>query len=214
MPACLDCQFLRNDECISSGRSPIRRCINAIISLRAPEMFGDVLEVGYGVNRGFRNSIRKQSGCVWHGIDPRWDYPERNAPRASVASIPFTAGRFDCVYCGQSMEHWHEHGVDLVSGLKEIRRVLKPGGMLYVNVPMLSHGPDMLISGGEKEFVKEFENAGFSIFLVEEWRKFHYPLSPYRAWKRKVDSRVSEGGRAVGQRIPSTYILEIIATKW
>lgn len=213
MPNCLDCLFLRNNECISSGKSPIRKCINAIISVRIPEMFGDVLEVGYGVNRVFRNSVKKQEGCVWHGIDPRWDRPERNAPRGSVAGIPFADGRFECVYCGQSMEHWHEHGVDLVSGLKEIRRVLKPGGRLYVNVPMLSHGPDMLISGDKEEFVKEFKRAGFSTILVEEWRRFHHPLPPHHAWRREVEAKVVMGSCAVGQLVPSSYILEVIAIR-
>jgi ubiquinone/menaquinone biosynthesis C-methylase UbiE len=48
--------------------------------------------------------------------------------RASVSALPFADGRFDLVTAVETQYFWP----DLVNDMKEIRRVLKPGGTLVV----------------------------------------------------------------------------------
>jgi SAM-dependent methyltransferase len=45
--------------------------------------------------------------------------------------LPFAARSFDLVICNHSLEHFH----DAPGTIREIRRVLKPGGRLFVTVP-------------------------------------------------------------------------------
>lgn len=51
--------------------------------------------------------------------------------RGSGLSLPFADASFDCVICAEVLEHVPEYG----AMLGEIRRVLKPGGVLAVSVP-------------------------------------------------------------------------------
>lgn len=50
---------------------------------------------------------------------------------ADALALPFAAGSFDRVICSEVLEHIP----DYVAALKEIHRVLKPGGTLSVSVP-------------------------------------------------------------------------------
>jgi SAM-dependent methyltransferase len=47
------------------------------------------------------------------------------AQQGTVEVLPFADGQFDCVFSRYSAHHWR----DLRSGLREARRVLKPGGI-------------------------------------------------------------------------------------
>lgn len=57
---------------------------------------------------------------------------------ASGLSLPFADGSFDHVICSEVLEHIH----DYQSVLREIHRVLKPGGLFAVSVPRF--GPEWL----------------------------------------------------------------------
>jgi SAM-dependent methyltransferase len=51
--------------------------------------------------------------------------------RASVYDLPFDDGAFDCVIISEVLEHLHDER----EALREMSRVLRPGGMLAVSVP-------------------------------------------------------------------------------
>src|SRR5437588_12023292 len=51
--------------------------------------------------------------------------------QADASRLPFAAGAFDAVICNHTVEHF----VDLDLALKEIGRVVKPSGALFVSVP-------------------------------------------------------------------------------
>lgn len=55
---------------------------------------------------------------------------------ASVAKLPFESGRFDVVTAVETHYYWPS----LVDGLKEIHRVIKPGGSAIVIAEAYSHG--------------------------------------------------------------------------
>ncbi|MEI8358020.1 MAG: class I SAM-dependent methyltransferase [Deltaproteobacteria bacterium] len=51
--------------------------------------------------------------------------------RASGYELPFASGAFDCVIVSEVLEHLH----DDARALREVSRVLRPGGVLAVSVP-------------------------------------------------------------------------------
>jgi len=90
-----------------------------------------VLDLGCGAG-----SLRTQlAGLNVIGVDVDPKELARNRGLSSVCaesrSLPFASGSFDFVICHHSLEHFR----DAVSVIREIRRVLKPQGRLFVSVP-------------------------------------------------------------------------------
>ncbi len=106
--------------------------------------------------------------------------------KGSAYSLPFPNDTFDLVVCSEVLEHLHEYD----DAVKEIFRVLKPGGKFYASVPaswpekicwLLSKDYQNQPGGhlrifNQKKLVKEIEESGFK-FLSSE--KFHAIHSPY-----------------------------------
>jgi SAM-dependent methyltransferase len=72
-------------------------------------------------------------------LEPRTRRPE-NFIQADAARLPFPAQSFDAVISNHSLEHI----CDLGDSFKEIRRVIKPEGLLYVAVPDATTRTDRL----------------------------------------------------------------------
>jgi SAM-dependent methyltransferase len=67
-------------------------------------------------------------------IDLNYPFPENvdlMLQRGDLTSLAFCKGAFDLVYC----YHVLEHVPDPITVLKEIHRVLKPGGVLFIGFP-------------------------------------------------------------------------------
>lgn len=64
-------------------------------------------------------------------LQETWDYTALDYV-CDITAIPVEAGRFDAVICTEVMEHLP----DPVAALKELVRVLKPGGCLLITVPL------------------------------------------------------------------------------
>ncbi len=106
--------------------------------------------------------------------------------KGSAYDIPFPDNFFDLVICSEVLEHLHEYN----DAVKEMHRVLKPGGKLYASVP--ASWPEKICwnlskdyqnqPGGhlrifdQKGLVSEIQEEGF-IFLSSE--RFHAIHSPY-----------------------------------
>ncbi|WGI75379.1 methyltransferase domain-containing protein [Sinorhizobium meliloti] len=71
------------------------------------------------------------------GQNPNIDYydcdlaKERATHQVDITQIPFENGKFDRIICS----HVLEHVPDDRKGMRELRRVLKPGGVAYIMVP-------------------------------------------------------------------------------
>jgi len=99
--------------------------------LRELSPLNRVLDLGCGAG-----SLRTQlAGLNVIGVDVDPKELARNRELSSVCaesrSLPFASGSFDFVICHHSLEHFR----DAVSVIREIRRVLKPQGRLFVSVP-------------------------------------------------------------------------------
>ena len=106
--------------------------------------------------------------------------------KGSAYELPFEDNTFDLIVCSEVLEHLHEYN----DAIKEIYRVLKPGGKFYASVP--ASWPEKICWRLSKDYqnqpgghlrifnqgnlVSEIENLGFK-FLFSE--KFHSIHSPY-----------------------------------
>lgn len=176
------------------NRSELRKALMTILErdLRSVKK-KRVLEIGCG-SWDFAKKILDKNGCEWHGVEPV-DMGGKNLTivKGSVKDIPYHNNSFDIVLCNQTMEHWFEYNVSLNKALKEIHRVLKPGGVLMINAPIHKHGDPRFLKGElskiRKVFIRKlwklvlFERV-FSVLKVQDWKriaskgifsKFGYP---------------------------------------
>lgn len=101
---------------------------------------GRLLEIGYG-SGVFMPELARHAGELF-GIDPhpmptevetvlRNHGVQASLLSGSAESLPYADDFFDCVVSVSAMEYV----VDIESGCREIRRVLKPGGRLVLATP-------------------------------------------------------------------------------
>ncbi len=114
-----------------------------------------VLDAGCGGGRHLCESFRT-AGVDVAGVDLKWDdlckargYLNLMAgetsgrwvvAQADVTKLPFADGSFDIVVCSEVLEHIEDNR----TAVRELVRVLKPGGDLVVTVPRLWAGEDLL----------------------------------------------------------------------
>jgi len=90
--------------------------------------------------------------------------PEANSVQADAARLPFADAAFEAVICNHGLEHFPE----LDSALREIGRVLAPGGALFLTVPDAGTLTDRcyrFLAGGGGH-VNRFRSAGEVIGIV------------------------------------------------
>jgi SAM-dependent methyltransferase len=219
MPICRKCQWFNKDvsDCHAPGYDSelrrvtlMRRCIFGAITENLNLINGKVLEVGHGKVFFLRKRVKRKKS-FWYGLEPRWagGEPQNKMFDGTVSKMPFDNTFFDCVVCSQSIEHWHEFGDTIESGLKEIYRVLKPSGLLFIDVPIHSHGSRIFIIGNMNEIKNIFDKTKWEIIKFEERRKIYEPLKelPTELKYRKYAIENS------GQIIPSEWILNIVVKK-
>ena len=147
----------------------------------APSRGERVLDLGCGTGR----ALQIVDGAI--GADLSLEML-RQAPAGRVAGaraedLPFRTGTFDAVLCTNSFHHYP----DPLSTLREIRRVLRPGGRAALVDPNLDHPLARLtIYGGEAlvfgmgdvhlhsahAWVQMCSAAGFARRTVEPLREF------------------------------------------
>jgi len=95
-----------------------------------------LLNVGCGTG-GFNELARRAGADAW-GVDASSEavtIAALRVPRrilcATAEELPFPAARFDVVYCYSTLEHVADAG----RAVREMARVLRPGGALYIHTP-------------------------------------------------------------------------------
>lgn len=92
-----------------------------------------ILDVGAGEGALVERYLER--GWDILGVDSA--YESRHVKRADLLSLPFDSGAFDAALCLDVLEHVEL--MDQPKALREIARVLKPGGSLLMSVPNLAH---------------------------------------------------------------------------
>jgi SAM-dependent methyltransferase len=118
-----------------------KKRVRSIFEWLEPDDGKTILDCGCG--RGFYlKMFRTVSNCRLVGLelDPEivvkgWDHvrglPDIVITRAGIYEMPYASGTFDGVILSEVLEHIDED----VRGLREIWRVLKPGGVVAITVP-------------------------------------------------------------------------------
>jgi SAM-dependent methyltransferase len=176
-------------ECGVPFGSPLRKCVVAATEAHLRATGGlRVLELGYA-RRSYGKRIVELAGGQWTGVEPLVE--RGRTPRLGsggyghAGEIPFPDATFDVVFGNQSFEHWEEPLPDgtrppsYAACLAEIRRVLRPGGRLYLDAPIHLHGHEMFVAGDVARIVALFEPALWAGVVAERWRYDHAPLPRY-----------------------------------
>jgi ubiquinone/menaquinone biosynthesis C-methylase UbiE len=119
---------LWTDELIEmAGLNPQARildvaCGTGIVARRAAQRMGNVASItGLDSNDG----MLQVAQTLWDGRQPSIDWR-----KGDVAALPFPNQAFDTVFCQQGLQFFP----DRLAALKEIHRVLAPGGRLAISV--------------------------------------------------------------------------------
>ena len=127
------------------------KCAAWVIDLLGIQPHDRVLEVGFGPGVGIELLARSVSGGYVVGVDPSEGMVEQATARnvkaiesgrvdlryGSVERLPFEDNTFNKALAINSMQVWP----DAVAGLREMRRVMKPGGRIALGFTPYSGQP-------------------------------------------------------------------------
>lgn len=140
------------------------------INVMQPDDSDMILEIGFGTGKFFNKLFSRADGLQVNGIDfseAMVETAEKHnsdaissgklkIKQASSDALPFPDQSFDKVFCNMVIYFWDQPE----NHLKEIRRVLKPGGTFYTG-----------IRTRESMLVFPFVEYGFNLYTTEEWEE-------------------------------------------
>lgn len=179
----------------------LRRNLIAAADIRAPEPAARLLDAGCGTGGLLAALVGARSAAASFGIDRDGlaarlarDKSRRPTTQASVDDLPFRDGAFDLIFSADVLCH---RGVRVERALSEMRRCLRPGGTLIVNLPAyqwLYSAHDRAVDNvrrfGRGEVVRLLAGAGFAAIRASYWNTLLFPLMVLR--------RLLPGGGEVG----------------
>ena len=118
------------------GTGGILDAVIAKIRDFAPRFSGDYLDVGSGNGELIDRVLREFAGVKPHACDYRGDLLAIDGMSADVANLnhdplPYPDNSFDLVTCTEVIEHLEHYR----AALREMARVLRPGGVLIITTP-------------------------------------------------------------------------------
>ena len=153
-----------------------------------------VLDLGCGTGGMLAALKRLRPRWTTHGVDLSAEAvrfcEERGLERiqqGDAAALPHADGSFDAVLCLDALYH---EAIGEERAMREIRRVLRPGGVAVINVPALHclHGPHDKVVCGARRYTRgrELELLHFGNLQVETlhfWNAWLFlPLLLWRNW--------------------------------
>ena len=163
------------------------RAVHARLLDALTEQPGPILDAGCGTG-GFLALLRRARpsqetfGLEWHALAACLAAEKSGRPiaRGSINTLPFAAGVFGTVIATDVLCH---AAVDPPAALAEVRRVLRPGGRLIVNMPAfmaLMSAHDTAVHNIRRQTAREtramLEAAGFRIVRLGYWNGLLLPL--------------------------------------
>lgn len=122
--------------------------------------------------------------------------------QADLEALPFPEGSFDAVVLGEVLEHVK----DDAKGLAEVRRVLRPGGLLAASVPAnpARFGPSDVWAGHHRRYTREglvrlCAEAGLEVERCVPWGFPFSALYHRHVYERHLERRGTAAPSA-GQR--------------
>lgn len=201
---------------------------------------GTMLDLGCGEGRHIFGLMEKFPDLKCIGLDPHIESLDKafeglkflesisntktNFLSGSAYSLPFSDDSFDLVVCSEVLEHLH----DYKDAIKEINRVLKPGGQFLASVPaefpekicwLLSEAYQNQPGGHlrifkKNELIKEVAEHNFSF---ESSQRFHSIHSAYwwlrcLFWKSQESNIIIKGYKKMLERhiLKKPFFLDLI----
>jgi len=115
----------------------------------------------------------------------------RKIAQASITNIPFKSESFDIVFSFELVTQTPDETHD--AAIREMYRVLKPGGFLFIRVPAFmwlwsSHDEELEVRYRytREELAKRLSDAGFSIEWTSYANVFLFPVILFRRFLKRV----------------------------
>lgn len=139
-----------------------------------------------------------------------------NVTQASILAIPFPDNTFDLVYSADVLNALGD-GRD-TAGLREIYRVLKPGGRLFVNLPaypFLRSEHDAAAAVLHRytgpELRRKLKTAGFRIRRLSHWNLILFPIVLTVRLARRQGANLDDSQAHSDIQIPALAINQALA---
>jgi SAM-dependent methyltransferase len=176
---------------IRAGRTVFRSLANVTLAAMWPPLHGTVLDLAAGDGSGAVRRLSPQA--TWVGLD-LFHRPDVRAD--ADAPLPFRDSCLDAAVC-----MWFLYmSVDPVAVLREIRRVLKPGGSALVGTPLVfsvNPEPRDLWRFTDEGLHRIFRKAGFGRVDVVpfggRWTSAAYLVEPFLRPRGLVLAPVARG---------------------
>lgn len=128
---------------------------------------GTGFAVGYAASltgdKGYFCGIDLSSKMIEKAIENSQGFHNVHFYKANVESMPFEDNTFDAAICTNSFHHY----IDPVKALKEIRRVLKPGGRIHI----LDATTDDLTIRLVEKFIMSWQRSHVKLYSTDEFRE-------------------------------------------
>lgn len=162
-----------------------------------------VLDVACGIGHPIGTAINGMGlDTMYVGMDIMWYRAKavikEHARRPFVglchdirAGIPMADSSVDVVCCLEGPEHFctsEEDGYHLVQFFREVRRVLKPHGIMYMATPVPDGAVLMHPHCHDEEFSEEHVLAALRMAELTCWQRFNYRARPQVAKKLRMNA--------------------------
>ena len=144
--------------------------------------------------------------------------------KGSAYSLPFLDNSLDLIVCSEVLEHLHQYN----DAVKEIHRVLKPGGKFYASVP--ASWPEKICWALSKDYqnqpgghlrifsqsglVSEIKDSGFKFLSSDKFHSIHAPYWWLRCffWNTQDSNFVVNGYKKMLERhiLKKPFFLDFI----
>jgi len=156
------------------------------LAARLPAGPARILDAGCGTGGLIRRLAARRPEWRWTGVDVEPLACElarklgaADVREASVTALPFGEGEFDAVVSADVLYHLDDDG----AALREMARVLRPGGIVVINVPAhrwLWSYHDAAVHGRRRyvrsELAAKLERAGFKAQRLTHWNTVLLPV--------------------------------------
>jgi len=124
-------EILANYVCPRCGSHARHRGLAIFLRQRLADLTAPLTVLHFAPERGLRSTLSSNPGISYVTVDMA---PHAVSVRADIGALPFRDSAFELIICCHVLEHLPADA----PALREIVRVLKPGGQALVMVPMLA----------------------------------------------------------------------------